>query len=200
MGSGKMKSEDEMKRGNKVGLAGVGLRNAMVASDWPAFEEVLASGVGLARLESSDSSWLILCVEKGTPRMLEALIGLGAPLDLCDASGNTAAMLASANGKWIELGMLVRAGADVAQFNHGGASAAHFAIHFGNLDCLALLLEAGADMGAKLTGRESAWDLAKEAAAHGLPKYKACIEAHREKKAMASVAAEGVAEGRTRRI
>jgi ankyrin repeat protein len=109
-------------------------------------------------------------------------------------------MHASADGKLAELGMLIRAGANVGQFNHGGSSAAHFAIHFGHIDCLGLLLDAGADIGAKLTGRQSAWDLAKEAAANGLPDSKACIEAHREKKVLETAAAEGGSFRPARRV
>ncbi|MCO7239961.1 ankyrin repeat domain-containing protein [Aeromicrobium sp. CnD17-E] len=82
---------------------------------------------------------------EGRTERLAAHVDAGVPVDLTDASGNTALMLAAYHGHAATVAALVQRGASVDALNDRGQSPLAGAVFKGEDDVVRVLLDAGAD-------------------------------------------------------
>jgi hypothetical protein len=92
-------------------------------------------------------------------RILKALIGNGAKVDVHDTGGHTPLHIAVAIPNIESVRALLRAGAETNARNSQGESALHVAVFYEHVECVTALLEAGADPNALNARRETALDV-----------------------------------------
>jgi hypothetical protein len=140
-----------------TGLAAAGVYEDMVHAvnndDERTVTELLKKGVDVNSIGPNGDSLLIIAVRHGNPAMVKAVLDGRPRVDLRNAQGETALMLAALNGRLEVVRQLLERGAEV---NHGGWTPLIYAASRNQVEVARLLVKQGAQVNAQATNGTSA--------------------------------------------